>query len=95
MAQEEERSMRAVAEVDHLIDEIQRQLDASDDFYRNAGIDRQKLTAAMTTHDKEVADRLLAEDLADVEREVQANALGRSASVAARPFHSGIRRTMI
>lgn len=95
MAQEEERSMHTVADVDQLIDEIQRQLDASDDFYRNAGIDRQKLIAAMTEHDKEVAARLLAEDLADVEREVQASAPGRSASAAARPSHSAMRRTMI
>ena len=92
---QEDRSIRIQAEAEQLISEVERQLEDGESFFREHGIDRQKLLAMTGGKEKEEASRLLAEDLAAVERELaEARAresFARPASVA-RPSH---RRTMI
>lgn len=70
MSMDDDRVARIVAEAEQMINEIQRQIDAGEDFFREQGIDRQKMRDAVSPKEKEEAGRLLADDLAAVEREV-------------------------
>jgi len=96
MSQDDDRAARIVAEAEQLVNEIQRQLDAGEDFYREHGIDPAKIRDYMSQKDKEEAQRLLAEDMAAVEREVD-EAKARQSFNNGRPSGARVRknRTMI
>ena len=96
MPQEDDRAARIVAEAEQLVAEVQRQLDAGEDFCRENGIDRARMHASMTPRDREESQRLLAEDMAAVEREVD-EARARQSFSTARPggMRVGRNRTMI
>lgn len=70
MAQENQAE-RIVAEAARLIEEIERQLDDRESSFRALGIDTQRLAALQTPRMREEAARLVADDLAAVEREVE------------------------
>ena len=95
MSLDEDRVARIVAEADQMINEIQRQLDDGEEFYRQQGIDREKMQGALSPRDKEEAARLLAEDMAAVEREVEEAKARLSFSTPAKAPRSGMRRNMI
>ena len=96
MSQDDDRATRIMAEAEQLVSDIQRQLDAGEDFYREHGLDRNKMRETLSPKDKEESQRLLAEDMAAVEREVD-EAKARQSFSTNRPTgtRAGKNRTMI
>lgn len=87
--QNDDRAARVAAEADQLVAEIRSQLDASADFYRQQGLDRQNPLGPMRPELQQEADRILAADLAadlaEVEREV---AEGKPLPTTRPPFYA-------
>ncbi|WP_298208963.1 hypothetical protein [Acidovorax sp.] len=94
----QENPQDIVARAQALIDEVQGQLAAADDFYRNQGLDPEKvrtvLDAQLDLKGIEAAQKAFQEDMAAVEQEVQEEAARASFSAPNAP---GARRprTMI
>ena len=95
MAQEENVSMSIVAEAEELMKTIERQMAAFDDLYREAGIDREKLLAAMTPHTNALAEKQLQEDRGAIEQEVEAARENRLFSAASKSSRGNKHRSMI
>ena len=68
--QNDERAAQVMAEAENLIKEIQGQLDASDEFYRQRGLSSAHLRGSLSPEQREVAEREIAADMAAVEDEV-------------------------
>lgn len=68
--QTEDHAVQIMTEAQNLIKEIQGQLDASDEFYRQRGLSSAHLRGSLSPEQHKEAERLLAADLAEVEREV-------------------------
>jgi hypothetical protein len=68
--QTDDRAAQVMAEAENLIKEIQGQLDASDEFYRQRGLSREHLRGSLNPEQREESERLLAADMAAVEREM-------------------------
>ncbi|MGE8547094.1 MAG: hypothetical protein ACN6OC_06590 [Alcaligenes sp.] len=79
-------------EADALIEQVQRNLAATADIYRDHGLDPDKLPAEMNEKIQAEAQELFRKDLEDVEREV-AEEMSRRSFAAAGP-RSGARRKL-
>lgn len=83
-----------VAQAEQLVVEIQGQLDAAADFYREQGLNPDKvlstLEAQLTAKDKEDLDRIIRQDMAEIESAVD-DAKAR-ASFAAAPASGGVKK---
>ena len=81
-----------------VIDAIQRGLDDSDEAIRAMGFDPEKVRVSMAAHlspkEKEEAARLVEQDLADVERDVE-EARARSSFASAKPNGGRRPRRMV
>lgn len=87
---------RIVAEAAQLIEEIERQLDDGDSFLKEHRIDRNSLASGLGPKEKDEAARLVAADLAAVDREVEEARMRQSFDQAGGGrSHSAMRRTMI
>lgn len=95
MSQENERSERIVAESEALIAQVQRQLDEFEAFFRENGIDPEAVARALGPKEKEEAARLLAEDLAAVERAVEEERVRLSFGSPSQAGRSSKFRSMI
>ena len=95
MSQENERAKRIVAEAEALIDKVQRELDEGEVFYREQGIDRDALIRAMSPEQKEDAARLVAEDMADIERTVEEEKSRLAFSNSSPAKRPGTTRSMV
>lgn len=83
-----------VAQAEQLVAEVQGQLDAAADFYRDQGLNpdkvRSTLEAQMTAKDKEDLDRIMRQDMAEIDAAVD-DAKAR-ASFAAAPNSGGVKK---
>lgn len=70
MSYDEERVARILADADKMVGEIQGQLEAGEAVFRQYGVDRNALLGSVKSEHKEEAARLLAEDKAAIDREV-------------------------
>lgn len=95
MSQENERAKRIVAEAEALIAKVQREQDEREAFYREHGIDRDALISAMSPEQKAEAARLVAEDMADIERAVEEEKSRLAFSNSSPAKRPGTPRSMV
>ncbi|MBS1196634.1 MAG: hypothetical protein H6R18_419 [Proteobacteria bacterium] len=95
MPYDEERVARIVADADKMVGEIQGKLDAGEATFRQFGVDRGAFSASIKPEHKEEAARLLAEDQAAIDREVDEEKARLSFSTPVSGTRPAKKRMMI
>jgi hypothetical protein len=71
----EDKAMATMKKAQQMVEDVKRQLEDGEDFFRKSGLNRAKVTSfcaqSLSADDKRKADELLAKDMAEVEDEVQ------------------------
>ena len=71
----ENKAIATVKKAQQMIDDVKRQLEDGEEFFRRAGLDRGKVTSfcdkALSAEDRRKAEDMIAKDMADVDEEVQ------------------------
>jgi hypothetical protein len=70
----EEKAMATVKKAQQMIEDVTRQLEDGEDFFRKSGLNRDKVKAfcekSMSAEDRRKADEVIAKDMAEIEEEV-------------------------